>query len=182
MNKNLKKISKFLSLVLRHKPEEIGIRLDQEGWTDIEGLLGALKLSGTELDHQTLMEIVRTSDKKRFAVDQDETKIRANQGHSVPVDLNLQPLAPPEFLYHGTVQKSLESILNTGLSRGSRHHVHLSDDIPTAQTVGSRRGRAIILKIHSRKMHAEGYPFFRSKNGVWLAESVEPRFIEKLDT
>ncbi len=175
---DLKPASKFLSLVLRHKPGDIGIVLDEQGWTDCQALIEAANRHGMKLDRATLEEIVRTSDKQRFALNPDGTRIRANQGHSVSVDLALAPQIPPEFLHHGTVGPFLDSIRRDGLQKGRRHHVHLSPDAATASKVGERRGKPIILRIRAAAMSAAGHEFFRSENGVWLADAVPPEFIE----
>lgn len=173
-----KRISKFLSLVLRHEPAKIGIELDEHGWTDCRGLIEAAARHGVRFDRATLLEIVRTNDKQRFALSDDGTRIRANQGHSVTVDLALVPKPPPETLYHGTVEKFLGSIRSEGLQKGERHHVHLSPDLVTATKVGQRRGKPIILQVRAAAMAAAGHPFFLSDNGVWLTDTVPPEFIE----
>jgi putative RNA 2'-phosphotransferase len=171
-------ISKFLSLVLRHEPEKIGIVLDEHGWTDCHELIQAAARHGVRFDGTTLLEIVRTNDKQRFAISDDGTRIRANQGHSVTVDLALTPQQPPDSLYHGTVEKFLGSIRSSGLQKGERHHVHLSPDLNTATKVGQRRGKPVILTIRAAAMAAAGHPFYLSGNGVWLTDAVPPEFIE----
>lgn len=168
--------SRFLSYVLRHRPDEIGLVLDREGWVAIDELLAALAAHGRALDRADLETIVRESDKQRFAIRGD--RIRASQGHSVRVDLALPPSEPPAILYHGTVRGVLEAIRREGLIRGSRTHVHLSADVETAAKVGARRGKPVILKVDAAAMHREGHRFFRSDNGVWLIEAVPPRFIK----
>lgn len=175
-----KKISKFLSLVLRHDPGRIGIELDPHGWTDCAQLIDAAHRNGVRLDHSLLLEIVRSSDKQRFALNEDQTRIRANQGHSVEVDLSLEPVTPPAVLFHGTVDKFIPSILQTGIEKGQRHHVHLSPDVDTAVKVGERRGKPVILKIDAKRMHESGREFFVSGNGVWLTDHVPAEFIELL--
>lgn len=175
---NPEKISKFLSLVLRHNPSKIGIELDQNGWTNCQELIRKAALNGVSFDLPTLLKVVETNEKKRFSLTEDNTRIRANQGHSVKVDLALEKITPPEFLYHGTVAKFLESIRANGLVKGQRHHVHLSADTETASKVGERRGKPIILKIRANDMSQSGTPFYRSTNGVWLVDSVPPDFIE----
>lgn len=162
--------SKFLSYVLRHRPDSIGITLDENGWVDVEVLLAAAQRHGKRLSRQLLERVVAENDKKRFAFSEDGRRIRASQGHSVSVDLALEPIEPPEFLYHGTVEPFLESIREKGLVRGSRHHVHLSPDEATARKVGSRRGKPVILVVQAGRMHEAGHQFFRSANGVWLTE------------
>lgn len=173
-----KKISKFLSLVLRHDPDRIGIELDPHGWTDCGLLIDAACRNGVRLDHALLLEIVRSSDKQRFALNDDQTRIRANQGHSVEVDLSLKPVTPPAALFHGTVDKFIDSIRETGITKRQRHHVHLSPDIDTAVKVGERRGRPVILKIDAKRMHESGREFFMSGNGVWLTDHVPVEFVD----
>ncbi len=170
--------SKFLSLVLRHEPERIGIVLDPSGWTDVEALLAAATAHGVAITAAELHEIVATSDKQRFALSADGTRIRANQGHSVDVDLALAATAPPERLYHGTVAQFLESIRTRGLLKGERHHVHMSADVETAKRVGGRRGEPVVLIVRAAEMAASGHVFYRSENGVWLVEHVPPSFID----
>jgi len=173
--------SKFLSYVLRHRPDSIGIALDENGWVDVEVLLAAAERHGKRLSRQVLERAVAENDKKRFAFSEDGRRIRASQGHSVSVDLALEPIEPPELLYHGTVERFLESIREKGLVRGSRHHVHLSPDEATARKVGSRRGKPVILVVEAGRMHQAGYQFFRSANGVWLTESVPAEFLRGLE-
>jgi putative RNA 2'-phosphotransferase len=163
--------SKFLSYVLRHHPAKIGIALDPAGWVSVEDLLAALAAHGEPTTRAELFDLVATSDKKRFALSEDQARIRASQGHSVPVDLGYTPLAPPAVLYHGTVDKFLGSIRAVGLTKGQRHHVHLSADTATATVVGQRRGRPVLLTIDAAAA------FFRSANGVWLTDHVPPAFI-----
>lgn len=172
-----KHTSKFLSLVLRHQPETIGIELDEAGWVDVETLLQAVRAKRSPLTRAELDEVVATSDKKRFAYSDDGLRIRANQGHSVEVDLGYTPAEPPAELYHGTVDRFLASIRQHGLIKGSRHHVHLSADVETATKVGQRRGQPVVLVVRSREMHAAAIPFFLSANGVWLTEHVAPQYI-----
>lgn len=172
----MSRTSKFLSLVLRHEPARIGITLDAAGWIEIETLLAALAAHGVPLTRAELDDLVATSDKQRFAIAGD--RIRANQGHSVPVELGLPPATPPDVLYHGTVESALPGIRADGLRRGQRHDVHLSADLETASKVGGRRGKPVILTIDAAKMAAAGHLFHRSENGVWLAAHVPPAFIE----
>ncbi|HEU0032822.1 MAG TPA: TIGR02452 family protein [Kofleriaceae bacterium] len=172
------RISKFLSLVLRHDPARIGITLDSAGWTDVDALLAASAAHGVRITRDALLDIVRSSDKQRFALSEDATRIRANQGHSVDVDLELPPATPPERLFHGTVDAALAGIRAQGLVRGARHHVHLSADRETATKVGSRRGAPVILEIRARAMADAGHVFYRSENGVWLVDHVPVEFIE----
>jgi len=173
---NDKKISKFLSLVLRHKPEAAGLTLDENGWGSIDALLQGAKKAGIDLDHAKLEEIVRNSDKQRFAM--EGHRIRANQGHSVSVDLDLTPVAPPAKLFHGTVAKFLGKIEKDGLRKMNRQYVHLSSDLETAVKVGARRGKPIILEVDSQRMHEEGHTFYCSNNGVWLTDSVPYSYIK----
>ncbi|MFT3699057.1 MAG: RNA 2'-phosphotransferase [Kofleriaceae bacterium] len=175
---NQKQKSKFLSLVLRHEPERIGITLDPSGWTPVDALLAAFANHGQPLTRAELDELVATSDKKRFALSDDGTMIRANQGHSVEVDLDLPPATPPSRLFHGTVAQFLPSIQGKGLIKGERHHVHLSADLDTAKKVGGRRGKPEILIVHADDMVAAGHTFFVSDNGVWLTDHVPAEFIE----
>jgi len=174
--------SKFLALLLRHEPERIGIKLDEGGWTDVDALLDALHANGIELTRAELDQLVASSDKQRFAFSPDGTRIRANQGHSVQVELDLATETPPEVLYHGTVERSLAGIRSLGLVKGQRHHVHLSGDIETAKKVGGRRGKPIVLAIKAKEMIEAGHKFFRSANGVWLVDAVPKEFIELDDT
>jgi putative RNA 2'-phosphotransferase len=174
--------SKFLSLLLRHEPERIGIKLDEAGWTEVDGLLDALHGHGVDLTRDELEDIVAASDKQRFAFSEDRTKIRANQGHSVQVELGLPSLQPPAVLYHGTVDAALPGIRAQGLLKGQRHHVHLSADIETAKRVGGRRGKPVVLAIKAADMAKAGHTFLRSANGVWLVDHVPSRFIELDDT
>ena len=177
-NKELTTISKFMSLVLRHQPRHIGLELDGAGWAGIDDLLARAAAAGRAITRDQLNEVVATSDKRRFALSDDGTRIRANQGHSIDVDLGLAPLPPPESLFHGTASRFVDSILATGLERRSRHHVHLTESATTAEAVGRRYGQLVMLRIASGAMAAQGHVFFRSANDVWLVESVPPRFIE----
>ena len=172
-HKELTRKSKFLSLVLRHKPDKIGIKLDENGWVSVRDLLNK-----AGLDLAALNTIVEENNKKRFEFNANKTMIRARQGHSVDVDLGYEPVNPPEFLYHGTVEKKLSDIRNKGLLKMSRHHVHMSPDVKTASTVGSRRGRPIILKIKAKQLQTTGVKFYRTENDVWLVEHVPSEFIE----
>lgn len=171
------RVSKFLSLVLRHKPKAIGITLDSAGWSSVADLLRACNAHGTSLTLSQLQEVVRTSDKQRFSFSSDGEYIRANQGHSVSVDLGYAPRTPPYLLYHGTARKNLSPIKRQGLVRGRRHHVHLSLDMATALKVGSRHGAPVVLHIKAREMHDAGHIFYESANGVWLVERVPPEFL-----
>jgi putative RNA 2'-phosphotransferase len=179
-SKPLTSTSKFLSLVLRHEPQRIGLSLDSAGWVTIDELLAKTALAGKHLSRDTLLHIVATCEKQRFALSQDGTRIRANQGHSVEVELGLQPKMPPDVLYHGTASRSLDSIRQGGLNRGARHHVHLTQKPTTAVAVGQRYGAPVILRINARHMHDAGHMFFCTANQVWLCDAVPPEFIEVL--
>jgi putative RNA 2'-phosphotransferase len=170
--KDMIRISKRLARHLRHAPEEIGIRLTADGWTDVEPLITALGISRDQLDH-----VVVTNDKRRYAFDDTGTRIRASQGHSVPVELDLPAATPPDTLYHGTVARFLDAIMAEGLRPMSRHDVHLSPDVPTAVRVGSRRGKPVVLAVDARTMHADGHVFRLSANGVWLTAHVPVRYL-----
>ena len=174
---NAVKVSRFLSLVLRHAPERIGIRLDEAGWTDVSDLIAACGRNGVPLSREQLADIVAQSDKQRFAFDETGLRIRANQGHSVPVELGYAPAPPPNKLYHGTVAKFVADIRSQGLLKGRRHHVHLSADEATAAKVGQRRGAPVLLVIDTAAMQRAGHQFFLSANSVWLTDHVPPRFI-----
>jgi putative RNA 2'-phosphotransferase len=173
-------ISKFMSLVLRHRPARIGLSLDRAGWAEVDDLLARAFAAGRVITRDQLNEVVATSDKRRFALSDDGLRIRANQGHSIEVDLGLEPVAPPEFLFHGTASRFVESVMATGLERRSRHHVHLTEEVAIGEAVGRRYGKPAILRIAAGAMAAQGHVFFRSANGVWLAESVPPAFIEEM--
>jgi putative RNA 2'-phosphotransferase len=171
---NLTTTSKFLSLVLRHKPQTIGLALDAAGWVEVDVLLAKAAAANRPLTRQLLEEVVETSDKKRFAFSEDGLRIRANQGHSVDVDLGLPPVVPPAVLYHGTALRFLDSILVEGLTKRKRHHVHLSENIQTALAVGTRYGAPVLLAIDAERMSKEGRLFFRTENNVWLTDEVPP--------
>ena len=172
------KTSKFLSLVLRHKPEVIGINLDNQGWVDVEELIEKINSNGRTIDFELLAEVVRTNNKKRFAFNQDQTKIRASQGHSLDIELGYSPSTPPDVLYHGTASQFLDSIMKSGLIKGNRHHVHLTDNIDTASNVGQRHGELAMLEVDSKSMFEKGYHFYVSENGVWLTENVPTEFLK----
>jgi putative RNA 2'-phosphotransferase len=178
MKHSLVSNSKFLSLVLRHKPEEIGLYLDNNGWACIEELIDKAKVKGISMSQEELLEIVEQNDKKRFSVSSDGKRIRANQGHSIAIELNLEETIPPDILYHGTASRFLDSILKDGLVKGGRQHVHFSLSIDTAISVGQRHGKPVVLKIDSKKMHDNGAKFYRSENSVWLTDYVGPEYIE----
>ena len=177
MEKNLVKTSQFLSKHLRHAPQEIGLTLEPGGWVLVSDLLEACRRTGVFLDRELLEQIVFENDKQRFAFDESADRIRANQGHSTEVDLQLEPTEPPLTLFHGTASKNIASILETGIDRGSRHHVHLSQDVETARKVGARHGKPVILKVQSRAMRDAGFVFFKSENNVWLTDHVPAEFL-----
>jgi putative RNA 2'-phosphotransferase len=177
MSNSLEKASKFLSYVLRHKPDAIGLQLDANGWANIDELIACAGRHGTALDAPLIEEAVETSDKRRFIISDDGERIRANQGHSIPVDLGLAPTAPPDILYHGTAARFVDAIFASGLQPRSRHHVHLSAKSETALTVGARHGKPVLLVVRACDMVKAGHPFYVSANGVWLADEVPPQFI-----
>ena len=179
--KQLTHTSKFLSLVLRHQPDAAGIALDAHGWADVSELLRGMTNAGLPIDMAMLEEIVRTDEKQRYAFNEGHTKIRANQGHSVAVDLELQPLTPPDMLWHGTASRFLDSIMQDGLKPMSRQYVHLSPDIETAKKVGIRHGKPVILQIDTKQMHADGFRFYRAENGVWLTEAVPAAYTKVIE-
>ena len=177
-DRHLVKTSKFLSLVLRHKPETIGLSLDANGWADTHELLEKLNGHGQPLTLDQLQHVVATNDKQRFAFSADLTKIRASQGHSLEVDLAYEEREPPDVLYHGTAEKNIAAIRKEGLKKGKRHHVHLSLDVTTAKAVGSRYGKPVVLTIHAKQMMVDCFPFYQATNGVWLTEWVPPQYIK----
>lgn len=180
MNEQKKrKISKLLSYVLRHHPELIDLTLDKQGWANVEELITKSINDTQGFTFEELDEIVETNDKKRFIFNEDKTKVRANQGHSIGIDLALKPQQPPEFLYHGTAQNNVGSILEKGIEKRSRQHVHLSLDKETATKVGMRHGKPIILTIRTGKMFEDGILFYLSENGVWLTDFVDAQYISK---
>ncbi len=176
---NLTKTSIYLSLILRHRPEVIGITLDEHGWANADELIAGIAQT-RPFNRDMLEEIVRTDDKQRYAFNEDKTLIRANQGHSIPVDVELPETAPPAILYHGTAERFTQSIDEQGLRPMSRLYVHLSQDTQTACTVGSRHGKPVIYEIRAGEMHADGYIFYRSQNGVWLTKSVPVSYMKRL--
>ena len=175
---SLKDTSKFLSLILRHKPQIVGIELDEHGWADVAELIYRVNRK-RPLDFATLEQIVAQDEKQRYSFSADKKLIRANQGHSIPVDVELAELEPPAVLYHGTGEKFSASIKAQGLIRKSRLYVHLSSDIETAQKVGQRHGKPKIFLVESLKMFVDGYKFYRSVNGVWLTEHVPARYLKE---
>lgn len=177
MQKNLVKISKFLSLVLRHKPSTIDLILDAGGWAQVDKLLAAAKKAGVPLNRDILRQVVEQNDKQRFSLSEDGSRIRANQGHSIPVDLDLESLIPPGYLFHGTATRFLKSIRKQGLLPKGRNQVHLSPDEQTAIKVGQRHGKPVVLTVQSGRMHERGFKFYRSANGVWLTDKVPVEFL-----
>ena len=180
-DKQLRNTCKFISLILRHQPEAIGITLDERGWADAQELIDGINRSnGHTLNMELLEEIVRTDEKQRYSFNEDHTLIRANQGHSIPVDVELEEKTPPDILWHGTGEKYVSSINAHGLIPKSRLYVHLSSDMETARKVGSRHGKPIIYEINCRGMAEDGYRFFLSANHVWLTKEVPVRYLKKL--
>lgn len=177
MKDHIVRISKFMSLVLRHNPQAIGLQLDAEGWVRIEDLLLAAQHAGIAIDRSVLESVVRQNNKQRFSISHDGQRIRANQGHSIPVDLGLEPITPPPILYHGTATRFLQSIREHGLLKGHRQHVHLSTDQQSACNVGSRHGHPIVLTVDAANMLHDGYHFYRSHNGVYLTEHIPPQYL-----
>ena len=172
-----KRISKFLSLALRHQPEAAGVKLDAAGWCSVAELLRGTKRLGKSISQQQLETVVAANDKQRFEFSPDGREIRARQGHSVGVDLGYAETLPPELLHHGTPAQFVESIRVEGLKKQKRHHVHLHQDAAVATTVGKRRGKPVLLTIEAGKMHESGYEFFVTPNNVWLTNHVPPKFI-----
>lgn len=181
MTSNSNSNSKFISLILRHQPEIIGLELDSQGWAWIDQLIAKANQHGKNLNHALISQIVQENDKQRFSLSEDGLKIRANQGHSLNVDLNLVEKQPPEILYHGTATRFLDSILAIGLKPQTRQHVHLSRDKITAVKVGQRHGKPAVLEIAALQMAHNGYPFYLSENQVWLTAKVPPNYITVLE-
>lgn len=172
-----KQLSKTLSYILRHRPDEYGLTPDDAGWVEVDALLAALTARNRRVTRDDLERVVRDNDKQRFALSDDGARIRASQGHSIEVALGYTPREPPALLYHGTVARVLAAIRSEGLIRQTRQHVHLSATRETAVSVGARRGRPIVLEVEAAAMHADGHPFYLSDNGVWLADHVPPRYL-----
>lgn len=177
MDKTAVKISKFLSLVLRHQPEKIGLQLDAAGWVAVENLLAACHAHGQPITREQLQTVVVQNDKQRFALSPDGSRIRANQGHSVEIELGYEPATTPALLYHGTAERFLASIQARGLLKGQRHHVHWSADTETARQVGQRHGKAVVLTVQAAQMQQNGFAFYVSANGVWLTEHVPVSYL-----
>lgn len=177
MNNDDIKRSKTLSKALRHDPARLGLRPDRAGWVDVDVLLKACAARGLRIDRADLARVVATNDKQRFAFNEDQTRIRASQGHTIDIDLGLEPLAPPEILFHGTAAGFVASIFEHGLLRGGRNHVHLSAEVGTALKVGARHGKPFVFEVAAAEMARAGHAFFRSDNGVWLVEHVPAEFL-----
>ena len=175
---SLQDTSKYISLILRHKPETIGISLDEHGWANVDEMIAGISKTH-EINRVILEEIVRTDNKQRYSFNEDKTLIRANQGHSIPVDVELEEIEPPEYLYHGTGEKYRESIDAEGLKPKSRLYVHLSEDIETATKVGSRHGKPFVYLVSAGRMSRDGFRFYRSVNGVWLTKDVPAMYIKR---
>ena len=174
--------SKFLSLVLRHSPQTIGLKLDEAGWAQTDELLACLARSGRPTSLQDLQILVADNNKQRYSFSADGKRIRANQGHSIKVELGLDAQRPPAVLYHGTATRFLDAIFREGLTRQARHHVHLSESVEVASQVGSRHGKLALLQVDAARMHGEGHVFYRSDNGVWLTDVVPVRYLLKLQS
>lgn len=182
MSKQLVNASKFLSFILRHKPDQIGLELDANGWANIADLIKKSKgQPQVDLDESIILQVVATSEKKRFALSEDGLSIRANQGHSLDIDLGLQEQVPPARLYHGTASRFLDSIKAQGLQKMNRHHVHLTENEGTATEVGRRYGKVVMLEIDSQAMHSDGCKFFVSENSVWLVDEVPMAYIRVIE-
>lgn len=178
---DLIKVGKFLSLILRHQPEAIGISLDEHGWANVDELINGVNRTGKyQLDRDILEEIVRSNNKQRYSFNEDHQLIRANQGHSIPVDVELEQKTPPVILYHGTGEKYVASIDRDGLLPKSRLYVHLSSSVETAINVGSRHGKPVVYLVDCKSMVSDGYQFFLSVNGVWLTKSVPVQYLRKI--
>lgn len=177
-SKSATALSKFLSLILRHRPELIGLTLDSQGWANIEELLTGARAHGVPLTHARLVDLVAQSDKQRFAVSDDGQRIRAQQGHSLAIDLSLNPQTPPGRLFHGTATRSIHAIRREGLRPGQRQYVHLSASAATALNVGQRHGAPVVITVRALAMHDQGYPLLLTANGVWLTRSVPAEFLD----
>lgn len=175
------KLSKFVSLILRHHPEAVGIKLDEHGWAKVSQLLAGINNTGREISMAILEEIVASDNKQRYSFNEDKTLIRANQGHSISVDVEMQEKTPPSVLYHGTAERFLDSILVYGLKPMGRMYVHLSNDVETAVLVGKRHGKPVVLKVDAQKMAEDGIKFYLSENGVWNTVMVPTEYLEKIE-
>ena len=174
------RLSVFISLILRHKPEEIGIALDKHGWANVKELIAGINNTGRKIDMETLEEIVRTDNKGRYSFNENKTLIRANQGHSIHVDVELKEVTPPDILYHGTATKSLDGIKQQGIKSMSRLYVHLSKVLETAIKVGDRHGKCVVLAIDTKRMFDDGIKFYLSENGVWLTKYVDWKYVKEI--
>lgn len=172
-------LGRFISLILRHKPEAIGIKLDPNGWAEVDKLIDGIYKAGKRIDREILERIVSENNKKRYSFNEDHSKIRANQGHSVKVDVELKEAVPPDILFHGTAERFLDSIKISGITKQSRQHVHLSADKETAVQVGKRHGKPVVLSIDTVQMRKDGYKFYLSENGVWLCEDILWKYVIK---
>lgn len=176
---NLTNLSRYMSLILRHKPEVIGITLDEHGWANVDDLIHGIEKDNPDFNMDVLEEIVRTDNKQRYFFNDNKTLIRANQGHSIDVDVELKEKEPPKYLYHGTGEKYVNSIDQKGLISKSRLYVHLSKDVETAENVGKRHGKEVVYCVSSRQMYRDGYKFYLSENGVWLTKEVPVKYLER---
>lgn len=174
------KLSVFISLILRHKPEIIGIKLDDYGYADVNELIEKINNTGRNINIEILEQIVKEDNKQRYSFNEDRSKIRANQGHSINVNVELRELEPPRFLYHGTATRFLDNIKKEGIVSKSRLYVHLSNDIDTAVQVGKRHGVPVVLKINTGKMYENGYKFYLSENNIWLCKYIPFEYVEKI--
>jgi putative RNA 2'-phosphotransferase len=180
MDDRLVRVSKYLSKHLRHQPERLGIELGPGGWADVDQLLAACARHRFPISREELEEVVASNDKQRFSFDPTGRRIRANQGHSVAIDLQLEPAVPPDVLYHGTGHRAAEAIRQAGIMKMARHHVHLSSDIATATAVGARHGRPVVFEVAAARMYHDGHIFYRSANGVWLVDEVPAAYLRDL--
>jgi len=171
--------SRFLSLILRHQPQTIDLQLDKAGWANVNELLEKMNQTGRKINIEGLKEIVETNDKQRFSFSEDYSQIRANQGHSIKIELGYEAKEPPQFLYHGTATRNKAAILEQGIDKRNRHHVHLSSEKETAIKVGSRHGKPFLFVVLAQQMHKNGLAFFQSENGVWLTEHVPPQYLSE---
>lgn len=176
-----KNLSKYLSFILRHKPDDIGMQIDSNGWCSIDDLLEKINKKGKVISIEILAEIVESDSKSRYLFNEDKSKIRANHSHSIEIDLGLSAIEPPDVLYHGTPVRFSGSIMADGLQKMKRHHVHLSEDIDTAKILGQRRGEFCVLKVDAKRMHKDGYKFYKSDNDVYLTDNVPISYVETIE-
>lgn len=177
---NDERLGKTISYILRHHPEYFDVNIDSHGWADVDELIKNMCVHGNTIDRETLDRIVRENNKNRYSYNEDKTKIRANQGHSIPVDLDLLPVTPPDVLYHGTAEKFLNSIKQKGILKMSRNHIHLSTDTERAFNVGKRHGKPVVLVIDTKKMNEDGIKFYLSKNKIWLCEHIPFEYVSEI--